>query len=259
MAKWYKAVNTLPMELGSFVEHSLLPEKFKSTLGGIPILNDMLSRGWLGQGGQQLTDEGREAEAKNTGTAKTMAQVNAAATLAVLAAMGVGLGSGGVVAGSGGATGGGITGGTVGSGTGAGLPTTSYGQMGTAGLQFAPQGNLMSGGQAVGSGSLFGNAGAGLPTTSFGQMGNAGLMFAPSSNLTTSGGVPNIDQTQNYRRFNNQSQQQQQEKGIYKLQKKRYIPILSDKDKEDVLLQAYNAYLMDQSYKNYSPYINYGL
>ena len=55
-------------KIGKWVEKTFVPEKVKKVVADTPILNDIVSRGWLGPIPQQLTPEGVEAYEKGTGT-----------------------------------------------------------------------------------------------------------------------------------------------------------------------------------------------
>ena len=84
-------------KMGDWVEKTFVPEKVKETVADIPILNDIISRGWLGPITQRFTEEGKEASDKGTGTAgwvnkATMAALGLVPGVGPLLATGYGLG-----------------------------------------------------------------------------------------------------------------------------------------------------------------------
>ena len=82
-------------EIGSWVEETFLPESVKSAVEDIPVVGDIVSRGWLGPMVQQMTNEGQQAEVSSP-TSDTIQSVTAAVTLAAMAAvLGGGLGAAG--------------------------------------------------------------------------------------------------------------------------------------------------------------------
>ena len=89
-------------EAGDWIEGTFLPESVKETISDIPVVGDIVSRGWLGPIVQQFTDEGKEAFTKGTGTAGTVKNVtDVLATIAASMAVPGLLGAGGGVFGSG--------------------------------------------------------------------------------------------------------------------------------------------------------------
>ena len=89
-------------EVGDWVEETFIPESVKETISDIPVVGDIVSRGWLGPIVQQFTDEGKEAFTKGTGTAGTVKNVtDVLATIAASMAIPGLLGAGGGVFGSG--------------------------------------------------------------------------------------------------------------------------------------------------------------
>ena len=84
-------------KMGDWVEKTFVPENVKEAIADTPILNDIVSRGWLGPLTQRLTEEGKSASDKGTGTAgwvnkATMAALGLVPGVGPLLAAGYGVG-----------------------------------------------------------------------------------------------------------------------------------------------------------------------
>ena len=154
MGWWDKVIETVTEpfeELGQWGERTFMPESAKEVLGDIPVLNDIISRGWLGLPMQQLTQEGKDYAMTQPDRSFYQGLAAPAAVLAAifgpqaLAAMG---------AGGAGTTGTGITGASGGGGIGGWLSSLFGGG--------GQQGGGMGGGNWLSN--LFGGGATGMPS-----------------------------------------------------------------------------------------------